>query len=726
MPDADRYDAWYAESLWALLPAVYRSEDTPTFGDSGPLRELVERIGAQMAIVRRSIDRIYEDQSIESCADWVIPYIGQLVAARLIPGLDARAQRLQVAKAIYYRRRAGTLPILEEAAHDVSGWETRIVEFFRRLSRTQHLLDPPVATPPRRTPPGGWADLRNVYAVSRVQTAFDESSYTADLRRPGQTTGWQNIPHLGVFVWRLHSFPESGSDAQTLLTTPVAALPPCTSYFTFDPTGRDVPLFATVSRDDASYGAQWVSPEEWQLPAPIDTPLLQRNLSELYAHATEAGTLEPASLGVFDGSTANLISRGDLQIVPERGRFHFRAGVAVPASVRVLHHYGSAARIGAGAYDRRLTAFAPAPAPGPAKDVIGGGGTLATALSALPATVTLTIGDSLTYDAVKNVSVDHVTLGTANGKRSLVRLPAGSEWQFSGNANSSGGGATLHLEGIFVSGADVVLAGDFLEVTITCSTFDPGSAAPDPSSGAAFQTAIDGRPLSPSRLFIDGKIKTLRVQASILGPIRTRGTGEVELLEIDGSVVQMIPTLRPTPIPKRMALPPDGGTTNRRLPPPGPPVLPDGAIALATGEVRISRSTILGPAQVHRIDVSESILQGAIDVDDTQHGCVRFSAWTSGSVLPRKYASVEIGRASPLFTAIDFGQPGYVQLRRDADLGIAAGAVGPRATIREGAENGSEMGACYPEMNAIRERSLLLKLQELMPLGLVPVVVPVT
>jgi hypothetical protein len=632
-----------------------------------------------------------------------------------------------VAKAIYYRRRAGTLPILEEAAHDVTGWETRVVEFFRRLSRTQHLLDPPIATPPRRTPPGGWADLRNVYAASRAQTAFDESSHSADLRPPGQKSGWQNIPHLGVFVWRLHSFPESGSDAQTLLTTPVAALPPCASYFTFDPTGREVPLFAAVSRNDGSYGAPWVSPEEWQLPAPVDGPLLQRNLSELYARVTGPGTPDPASLGVFDGSTANVIPAGDLQIVPERGRFHFfKVAAVIPPSVRVLHHYGSAARIGAGAYDRRLTAFALAPASGP-PDVTGGGGALATKLSALPATATLTIGDSLTYDAVTNVSgIDDVTLRTANEKRSLVRLPAGSEWQFTGNA-AGNGGARLHLEGIFVSGGDVVLAGDFLEVTITCSTFDPGSAAPDSSSGTAIQTAIDGRPLSPSRLFIDGNVKTLRVQASILGPIRTRGMGEVELLEIDGSVVQMIPTLRPAPIPRRIALPPpDDGPANRRFPP-GPPILSDGAIALSAGEVRISRSTILGPAQVHRIDVSESILHGVVGVDDTQHGCVRFSAWTSGSVLPRKYASVEIGMASPLFTSRDFGQPGYAQLRRDADLGIAGtAAVSPRAAIREGAENGSEMGACYPEMNAIRERSLLLKLQELMPLGLVPVVVPVT
>ena len=38
-----------------------------------------------------------------------IPYIGDLLATRLVSCLDARAQRLDVAKTIYYRRRAGTL-----------------------------------------------------------------------------------------------------------------------------------------------------------------------------------------------------------------------------------------------------------------------------------------------------------------------------------------------------------------------------------------------------------------------------------------------------------------------------------------------------------------------------------------------------------------------------------------------------------------------------------------
>ena len=73
--------------------------------------------------MRRSIDRLWADQSIETSDDWVIPYIGDLLDTNLVNGLDAAAQRRDVAKTIHYRRRKGTLAVLEEIARDVTGWE---------------------------------------------------------------------------------------------------------------------------------------------------------------------------------------------------------------------------------------------------------------------------------------------------------------------------------------------------------------------------------------------------------------------------------------------------------------------------------------------------------------------------------------------------------------------------------------------------------------------------
>src|SRR3954465_2631908 len=81
----DHYQAYYADRLWNLLPALYRTEDTDAFDQNGPLREMVNRIGAQAAVLRSSIDRLWEDQSIETCDDWIIPYIADLLATNLGP-----------------------------------------------------------------------------------------------------------------------------------------------------------------------------------------------------------------------------------------------------------------------------------------------------------------------------------------------------------------------------------------------------------------------------------------------------------------------------------------------------------------------------------------------------------------------------------------------------------------------------------------------------------------
>ena len=95
----------------------------------------------------------------------MIPYIAELIDTRLIQGLDARGQRLDVANTISYRRRKGTVGAAGTARHDITGWDAKVVEFFRRLG-----AHPPparsadrsggrrAATSPRCTRPRGWSD----------------------------------------------------------------------------------------------------------------------------------------------------------------------------------------------------------------------------------------------------------------------------------------------------------------------------------------------------------------------------------------------------------------------------------------------------------------------------------------------------------------------------------------------------------------------------------------
>jgi hypothetical protein len=1001
--DLDHYEAYYADKLWNLIPAVYRAEDTDQFDAYGPLRELVDRIGAQAAVLRRSIDRLWEDQSIETCDDWVIPYIADLLATNLVNSLDARGQRIDVAKTIYFRRRKGTLAILEEIAADITGWDARVVEFFRRLGRTRHNLDPAIEVPaetssrtahmfatgdgsttvfnftPTPTPVepgtvqvflsgkqigadnesgviagsglttntvntpnmvnyatgatnltfasapaagttvaifyeypvggdrsvqlaeglvgaltnsfiGGWADLRNVYGAALADAelavtvqlagyphkAFDEFSHTADFRRGVGQAGWHNIPRLGVFLWRLRSF---GVDQ----TTPVESKQ-CPGHFTFDPTGRQIPLFAVSAR---GYGDSWTSPAEWQLPTPITRPMLAPALSEnpAYPLYSSYNPLDPSipakvlpnALGVWgeNGSGFDLIPAGqftadpttptamakmlaigdgakivfnftlaptpvepgtmqiflsgapagvdngnglivgggltgtvDYQtgataltfttvpalgakiaifyaypvsyIDPPRGRLVTR-GSTSKGTLRVIYHYGFPSTIGAGPYDRRVAGYTPAHTAAP---VTGGNGNLATALSALGPSGVVTIGDFLTYDSVSNIGsaasgIAEVTVGAENEMRPLIRLPAMpspnvTEWVFTGGADDTHL-ARLVLDGLFVSGGDIVLRGFFDTVSLVCVTLDPGNAGakPDP-----YLKAVDGRDLIPCHLWVEGSVKSLTIDRSVVGPIRTRAKGEIETLTLTNSVVQAVgvvayeqllatgdgattafgSTLAPTPVaPGTVRVVVAGvqegadhgggaiaggglaGTVNyatgamtltfTTAPAAGATIMGvysenPLAIEMSTGLANISRCTILGPANLHRLEASECILDDIVTVINTQDGCVRFSAYSSGSVIPRKYESVEVAPTASLFTTREFGQPAYAQLLANVDSAIITGAR--NATISMGAEDGSEMGAYARDKNPIKERSILIKYQEYMPLGLVPVIIDVT
>jgi hypothetical protein len=739
--DLDHYEIYYADKLWALLPAVYRAGDTVAFNSNGPLRELVNRVGAQAATLRRSIDRLSEDQSIESCDDWVIAYVADLLQTMLVASLDARGQRLDVAKTIYYRRRKGTVAVLEEIAADITGWDARVVEFFRRLGRTRHSFDPALVDAAANsedgqtlqlaegltgnwtaTMIGGWADLRNAYGASQAQSpfsiathirppsAFDEYFHTADFRAGNGRSGWYNIRKLGVFLWRLISF-------ATGQTTPVQS----GNCFTFDPTGRQVPLFAASSRP---LGDTWISPQEWQLATPISTPLLAAALANpaeqpVYAaYAPDGVTLQPNSVAIFTqpGSFYELINVSQItafpetihtshqvMVFPEVGQFAL-LHPPLNAPITVTYQFGFSAAMGAGPYDRRVLGQDPNPTPPPLVNVTGGGAALSTLLGLTPSG-TLSINDSLTYNSPPPVNtVQQFTVVAQNQTRPLIRMAPGSDWIVNGINQAS-----LVFDGLFVSGGDVVLRGSFASVTLTCCTFDPGNIAAENSS-SFFARSIDGRDLVPTRLWIEGEIAQLTIDRCILGPVRTRDGGEVESLNAGNSILQAIPTtVSPVTTLANTADPLD---------------FADLVLGFSTGMVDLSRCTIFGPAYIHRLEASECILDGEVLVENYQQGCVRYSAWSAGSILPRQFESVSIQAAAPLFTSRQFGQPGYAQLVDSADNEILSGASG--ASIRAGAQDGSEMGAFASEKNLIKENAILLKYQEYMPLGLSPVTIHVT
>jgi hypothetical protein len=555
----DGYDAYYAERLWQLLPAVYRTADTDSFVTPGPLRELLNRIGAQVAVVRRSIDRLWADQSIEACDDWVIPYLGDLLGTNLVTHLDARAQRLDVAKTVRYRRRKGTLGVLEDLTLDVTGWTACLAEAFRGLARTRHGLDPvigpagfPQADPAvvaqmlqaegltgrlTGSPAGGFADLRSSHGAALAGSAFDESFHTADVRAGRGAVGHFGIPKLLVFLWRLASFP-------VVAGTPVAVAGHADQYV-FDPTGREIPLFLPPAPDLGDLPGDQAMPREWQVPGPLTSSL----------DAAITGRGAAPRLPYPDTSVpVRYALGGDWQLTsvwPETGRF--AATPPTPAEpLTVSYQYGFSSTVGAGPYDRSLL---PDPPDTVGAETVRSGGTgLDSALADAGPTATVTLGDSAAPDSATYAAkadpgssaepIVSLLVRAGPEMRPVLRPPAGTApWVFTG-----GGEAELVLDGLTVSGCDIVLRGSFDTVRLTACTIDPGTAGP---GSPPLATAADGVPLAPCRIFVEadpdapagdrGAIRRLVVDHCILGPVRTRFGGSVENVIVTDSIVQGLP-----------------------------------------------------------------------------------------------------------------------------------------------------------------------------------------
>src|SRR5215813_13030503 len=262
-PARDEFERYYAEKISEWIPAIYKDEDG-LGANPGVLRGIVEILARQAATARHSIDRLWEDQFIELCDDWAIPYIGDLVGTRLVHELNRRGRRVDVARTIFYRRRKGTPQVLEILIRDIADWEGVVVESFKRLARARHGLDPEPAELEgivTRTPPGGWARLTSVRGAALVDGPFDEFAHTPDFRQLRGKLGRYNIPKLNFHLFRLLPFEVDFATRFDLGE----------GRFTFDPSGRDISLFRPDQRPDPE---NWRPVSEWEIPAAISCRLL--------------------------------------------------------------------------------------------------------------------------------------------------------------------------------------------------------------------------------------------------------------------------------------------------------------------------------------------------------------------------------------------------------------------------------------------------------------------
>jgi hypothetical protein len=699
----DKFEKYFTEKLWEMIPAIYRQQDgDPENPGAGVLRALVMTLAEQAAILRRSQDRLWDDQFIELCCDWAVPYIADLLGTRLVSAQNKRGRRIDVAKTIYYRRRKGTLRVLEELISDITGWEGTIIENFKRLGRCRHGLDPFPAGwsgPFTGSMPGGWADLRKQTGSELAYGPFEEYYHYADFRRHNGIDGHYNIPKLAVHLFRIISYRIEG-------VTP-CIIKGMENQLTFDPSGRSIPLF--IRRNRPPDWDEWHPAKEWELPVPLRCRLLALSINTksspavLNASVITDTVMDKYSVAVYQGTgfaDRNDIASGNLSdfnvvfpngktmiIDPERGRLYIRDTENAKKSLPT-YHYGFSGPIGAGTYDRSyLNESKP-----------NGKINNEFASSEFRNDGISQVNKSLCYYPVENkMYVEHVNLRAKKLQRPYICLNHDAwnkDWIFANN-NSNIIDAGLIFEGIWLGNGlktiaggsnspNIVIQGTFKCLIIKNCTIDPGG-----STNCTFisDSEVNGKnnpviaQIPPVHLVIEAKIDTLVIDSCITGPIYTNGDREIEKVIIRDSIIQSI---------------------DNDLP----------AIKLSGGKVEMERSTVFGSMKVHRLYASDSIITGTVDVFDTQNSCFRFSSATKeGSSLPRPYEShLHPGNPNHWFTSIRFGHPCFAQLTESAPM-----------EITRGSETGSEMGAFCSLMNPIKLDSLKTKTDEYMPFGLIPI-----
>ncbi|HRP27188.1 MAG TPA: hypothetical protein PLG77_02010, partial [Burkholderiaceae bacterium] len=123
--------------LFERLPEVYRQRDAEQ-SPPGQLEALLDALDSVFGALADRVEQQYDDLFIETCDDWVVPYIADLVGTSHLKG-DPRTVRADVARTVYHRRRKGTLGAVESQTFALSGWAAHAVELRDRLAWNMHL-----------------------------------------------------------------------------------------------------------------------------------------------------------------------------------------------------------------------------------------------------------------------------------------------------------------------------------------------------------------------------------------------------------------------------------------------------------------------------------------------------------------------------------------------------------------------------------------------------------
>lgn len=648
---------------------------------------------------------MWDDLFIETCADWVVPYIGDLVANTPLYEVPGVGRRVDVANTIGWRRRKGTLAMLGDLARGVTGWGAHAVATFELLSWNQNLnhvrvrvaADDPGGRHPLALDRVGSVDLRDRDTLDRLDTAFDCITHTVDLRPITDDAGWYGLRKVCFFCFRLKSFP-------MVRMTPAPSLTGPAGCYHFGPLGQDAPVF--------HLGVPLASGQGFADETNVDAPIRPYRFYE--QPQLDWGQTLAIHAGATDVPAADVICK-DLSAWPDvppdkvgvdvrTGRFRLGSAYPLQGELSVDACHGFSAQIAGGSYSRS-SATAPVPAgtlvlevptafPDPASAV-------AHWSSLAPQDVRIVIADSATYQlAGGTLDLSRPGLTEPVG----ITIAAADEQRPLLVGDLKVAGTLLHelaLDGLLISGA-LHVSGAVQDVSVTDCTLVPGIALDEA-----------GTPLQPTAasLTCDAPAdrRTISFERCITGPLRIPADAN-HLTVLDGIIDA------PLGAGPRVALADDD----------------DGKIA--GPESDLERVTVFGSVHLRELTLASECIfaAGTLRAQRRQAGCVRFSSLVpEGASTPRRYrcqpdlvrqaapdpaaAAQEEQRVRPSFTSVHYGQPAYAQIARNCAV-----------EIRQGAQDGAEMGAFQSLLQPYRETNLRVRLGEYLPFGLEPGIVHVT
>ena len=194
------YSKFYEQYLYSLLPPIYQEYDTK---ENNVLQEFLKIIASQAAALRQDIDSLLKNFFINSCDEWVIPYIADLIAAKVVPNSSLN-NRLDVQNTIQWRKAKGTQTGLVDLIRNTINGNAKLKEAFRYCSSSQHLAFS--ATDIVVNKPRNLVNLHDQDALSNIDTENDTMPHTVDVREPTQTSGWYNIKNILIFMPQLNVY----------------------------------------------------------------------------------------------------------------------------------------------------------------------------------------------------------------------------------------------------------------------------------------------------------------------------------------------------------------------------------------------------------------------------------------------------------------------------------------------------------------------------------------